>query len=262
MHTWLAEEFNRPQSHLVVEDLTAGYGVTPTIVGVSLIVGKGEVVSVLGPNGAGKSTLLKALLGLLKVTQGSVTLDQLDVTNFPAEMLVRKGVGYVPQNRDVFEALTVRENLNMGGYLLETELLKERIDEVMAIFPALTRLLKQSAGNLSGGERKMLAVGRVLMLRPTLMILDEPTANLSPELSTMLLEEHVKRLAVTGCSVLLVEQKAIAAMAVSDWTYVMVSGAIRLSGASASLRERSDFAQLYLGAEAGPSIHPIEEQAQ
>jgi len=181
MHTWLAEEFNRPQSHLVVEDLTAGYGVTPTIVGVSLIVGKGEVVSVLGPNGAGKSTLLKALLGLLKVTQGSVTLDQLDVTNFPAEMLVRKGVGYVPQNRDVFEALTVRENLNMGGYLLGTELLKERIDEVMAIFPALTRLLKQSAGNLSGGERKMLAVGRVLMLRPTLMILDEPTANLSPE---------------------------------------------------------------------------------
>lgn len=258
----MAEQPNRPQSHLVVDGLTAGYGGTPTIADISLTVGTGEVVSVLGPNGAGKSTLLKALLGLLRVTRGSVTLDGVDVTNVAAEMLVRQGVGYVPQSRDVFEALTVRENLNMGGYLLGPALVKQRMDEVVAIFPALGRLLKQSAGTLSGGERKMLAVGRVLMLRPMLMILDEPTANLSPELSAMLLEEHVKRLAVTGCSVLLVEQKAIAAMKVSDWTYVMVSGAVRLAGPSASLRYRSDFAQLYLGVEAAPSSQPIEEQVK
>lgn len=244
----MAEANERPQPHLVVENLTAGYGVTPTIVDVALTVGDGEVVSVLGPNGAGKSTLLKALLGLLRILGGQVKLSGVDVTNLPAEVLVRRGVGYVPQNRDVFEDLSVRENLNMGGYLLGADLVKHRIDDVIAIFPALGRLLKQQAGSLSGGERKMLAVGRVLMLRPTLLILDEPTANLSPELSTVLLEEHVKRLSLTGCGVLLVEQKAIAAMKISNWTYVMVSGGVKLSGASASLRKRSDFAQLYLGA--------------
>jgi branched-chain amino acid transport system ATP-binding protein len=247
---------------LVVDGLTAGYGGAPTIVGVSLKVGSGEVVSILGPNGAGKSTLLKALLGLLRVTGGSVTLDGVDVTNLAAETLVREGVGYVPQNRDVFEALTVRENLNMGGYLLGPALVRERIDEIVTIFPTLGKLMKQAAGNLSGGERKMLAVGRVLMLRPTLLILDEPTANLSPELSSMLLEDHVRRLAVTGCSVLLVEQKAIAAMRVSDWTYVMVSGGMKLSGPSESLRERPDFGQLYLGAERAPSNEAVEEQAK
>lgn len=257
----MAEALQRPQTHLAVEKLTAGYTATPTISDISLTVGDGEVVSVLGPNGAGKSTLLKALLGLLKILGGRVTLSGVDVTNLPAEMLVRRGVGYVPQNRDVFDDLTVRENLNMGGYLLGTDLIKQRMDDVVAIFPALARRLKQQAGSLSGGERKMLAVGRVLMLRPTLLILDEPTANLSPELSTMLLEEHVKRLALTGCAVLLVEQKAIAAMNISNWTYVMVSGEVKLSGPSASLRERSDFAQLYLGGAAHSNPRP-EEQAQ
>jgi ABC-type branched-subunit amino acid transport system ATPase component len=163
-------------------------------------------------------------------------------------------VGYVPQVRDIFEPLTVLENLEMGGYLLPGVQIKPRLDDVCRLFPQLLSMLKRRADKLSGGERKMLAIGRVLMLDPHVLILDEPTANLSPKLAHQLLKEHVRRLADIGKAVLLVEQRARAAMEVADWTSVLVSGSVRLEGRPGELLERPDFEELFLGAGGGRSL--------
>jgi ABC-type branched-subunit amino acid transport system ATPase component len=206
---------------------------------------------VIGPNGAGKSTLLKALVGILRITTGRVLVGQDDVSNQPPEGLARRGIGYVPQVGDIFEPLTAMENLEMGGYLLPRHVLHERIPQVAGIFPALPPLLKRRADKLSGGERKMLAVARVLMLDPQVLILDEPTANLSPKLADELLRDHVTRLAKAGKAVLLVEQRARAAMQIASWASVLVSGATRLEGRPRDLMRREDFEELFLGA--GPA---------
>jgi ABC-type branched-subunit amino acid transport system ATPase component len=231
--------------------VTAGYGAVPVVHEVSISVGPGEVVAVIGPNGAGKSTLLKALIGILRVAPGRVTLRGDDVTNRPPEELARRGCGYVPQVQDIFEPLTVAENLEMGGYLLSQPQLRPRVKEVCEVFPQLQGMLKRRADKLSGGERKMLAIARVLMLDPQLLILDEPTANLSPKLADMLLRDHVRRLADTGKAVLLVEQRARAALEIANWTVVMVSGVNRLEGRPPELLRRPDFEDLFLGA--GPA---------
>jgi branched-chain amino acid transport system ATP-binding protein len=237
----------RPVPHLIVAGLTAGYGPSPTIVDVSAEVAKGEVACVIGPNGAGKSTFLKAVVGMLRATAGSVTLGGEDVTNLSPDRMAHRGLGYVPQVQDVFDPLTVAENLEMGGYLLPQRQLKHRIEEVVEVFPALGEMLGRRAAKLSGGERKMLAIARVLMLDPALLVLDEPTANLSPRLATVLLRDHVRRLADAGTAVLLVEQRAAAALQISDWAYVMVSGACSLNGAAPELLRRRDFGQVFLG---------------
>jgi ABC-type branched-subunit amino acid transport system ATPase component len=242
----------RPEPSLRAEKLTAGYGPVPVIRDVSISVGPGEVVAVIGPNGAGKSTLLKSLVGILRVTGGHVWLGRDDVTNRPPEELARRGVGYVPQVNDIFEPLTVLENLEMGGYLLPTRGIRARVEEVGAVFPALPPMLKRRADKLSGGERKMLAIARVLMLDPEVLILDEPTANLSPRLADSLLREHVIRLAEAGKAVLVVEQRARAAMQIADWTSVLVSGETRLEGSPTDLLKRPDFEELFLGA--GPRV--------
>ena len=166
----------RPQPSLRAEGVTAGYGVVPVIWDVSISVGPAEIVAVIGPNGAGKSTLLKSLVGILRVTSGRVVLRDRDVTNHAPEELAKAGVGYVPQVNDIFEPLTVLENLEMGGYLLASRDIKGRVDEVCAVFPALTSLLNRRADKLSGGERKMLAIARVLMLNPSVLILDDDAA--------------------------------------------------------------------------------------
>jgi branched-chain amino acid transport system ATP-binding protein len=197
----------RPAPSLRADGVTAGYGSVPVIRDVSIAVGPSEIVAVIGPNGAGKSTLLKALVGILRVTGGKVLLGSDDVTNRAPEELARRGVGYVPQVNDIFEPLTVLENLEMGGYLLSQSQIRKRVEEVGAVFPQLPPMLKRRADKLSGGERKMLAIGRVLMLDPKVLILDEPTANLSPKLADSLLHEHVKRLAGVGKAVLLVERR-------------------------------------------------------
>jgi len=241
----------RPAPSLRAEGVTAGYGGDPVIRDVSIAVGPGEVVAVIGPNGAGKSTLLKALVGILRITTGRVLLGQAEITNRPPEDLARRGIGYVPQVSDIFEPMTALENLEMGGYLLPRRLLHERIPQVARIFPALPPLLKRRADKLSGGERKMLAVARVLMLDPQVLILDEPTANLSPNLADELLRDHVTRLASAGKAVLLVEQRARAAMQVASWASVLVSGATRLEGRPHELMRRADFEELFLGA--GPA---------
>jgi ABC-type branched-subunit amino acid transport system ATPase component len=238
----------RPAPSLQAHGITSGYGGVPVIRDVSISVGPREVVAVIGPNGAGKSTLLKSLVGILKLNSGRVILGEDDVTGKPPEELARRGVGYVPQVNDIFEPLTVLENLEMGGYLLKPAQVKARIAEVGAVFPQLPPMLKRRADKLSGGERKMLAIARVLMLDPKVLILDEPTANLSPKLADSLLKDHVRRLAGLGKAVLIVEQRARAALQVADWTSVLVSGSVRLEGPPGELLQREDFEELFLGA--------------
>ena len=220
----------------------------PVIRDISVSVGPGEIVAIIGPNGAGKSTLLKSLVGILRVTEGKILLGDREVTNHPPEELARRGVGYVPQVNDIFEPLTVLENLDMGGYLLKGSVIRARVSEVLDVFPQLKPMLKRRADKLSGGERKMLAIARVLMLDPKVLILDEPTANLSPKLADTVLRDHVRRLANLGKAVLLVEQRARAAMEVATWTMVLVSGSTRLEGRPGELLGRQDFEGLFLGA--------------
>jgi ABC-type branched-subunit amino acid transport system ATPase component len=244
----LGQAASRPHPILVAEKVTAGYGGVPVVRDVSVQVGAGETVAVIGPNGAGKSTFLKALVGILRVTSGRVLLGDAEVTNRAPEELARRGVGYVPQVGDIFEPLTVTENLEMGGFLLKPAEVGSRISEVCEVFPQLGTMLKRRADKLSGGERKMLAIGRVLMLDPQVLILDEPTANLALKLADAVLRDHVRRLAELGKAVLLVEQRARAVLEVADWTTVLVSGTTRLEGRPGELLERPDFEELFLGA--------------
>ncbi len=238
----------RPEPSLRAEGITSGYGGVPIIRDVSLSVGPGEIVAIIGPNGAGKSTLLKSLVGILRISGGRVLLGDVDVTNHPPEELARRGVGYVPQVQDIFEPLTVHENLDMGGYLLQPSAIRSRISEVLDVFPQLAPMLRRRADKLSGGERKMLAIARVLMLDPRVLILDEPTANLAPQLADRLLRDQVKGLGALGKAVLLVEQRARAALDIAAWTSVLVSGSTRMEGRPGELLDRQDFEELFLGA--------------
>jgi ABC-type branched-subunit amino acid transport system ATPase component len=238
----------RPAPLLRADAITAGYGGVPVVRDVSVSVGPGEIVAIIGPNGAGKSTLLKALVGILRVTSGRIMLGDDEVTNRPPEELARRGVGYVPQVQDIFEPLTVLENLDMGGYLLKGSVIRTRVSEVLDVFPQLKPMLKRRADKLSGGERKMLAIARVLMLDPRVLILDEPTANLAPQLADKLLREQISGLGKLGKAVLLVEQRARAALDIAAWTSVLVSGSTRMEGRPGELLDRQDFEELFLGA--------------
>jgi ABC-type branched-subunit amino acid transport system ATPase component len=229
------------------EAVTAGYGGDPVIRGISLQSEAGQVVSIVGPNGSGKSTLLKSLVGVVRVSTGRVLVGDRIITNMPPEEIARAGVGYVPQVDDVFPPLSVRENLEMGGYLLPRKQLTGRIDHVLEVFPRLGTMIGRPAGKLSGGERKMLAMGRVLMLEPLVFLLDEPTANLAPAIATSLLNEHVRRLAEVGAAVLIVEQRAKAVLAISDYTYVLGAGELRMAGTPAELSASPDFVDSFLG---------------
>jgi ABC-type branched-subunit amino acid transport system ATPase component len=214
---------------LTVAGLAAGYGDTPTIVDVDLEVQAGEVVTIVGPNGAGKSTLLKAILGELRPMAGSVRFRDRDVTSMRSDQVCRLSVGYVPQIRDTFPRLTVTENLEMGGFTLHRSAVKARIEEVLELFPHLRSLATRQGGHLSGGERKLLAMARALMIRPALLVLDEPTAGLAPQRADELLSTHIANLSATGISLLMVEQRAREAMAISDRAYVMASGRVMMS---------------------------------
>jgi ABC-type branched-subunit amino acid transport system ATPase component len=186
------------------QSVTAGYGGDPVIRAISVQAEPGQVVSIVGANGSGKSTLLKSLVGVVRISEGTVLVGDRDVTNLPPEEVARAGVGYVPQVDDVFAPLTVRENLEMGGYLLAKKQVGVRLEHVLTVFPRLATMIGRPAGKLSGGERKMLAMGRVLMLEPAVFLLDEPTANLAPAIARSLLDEHVRRLAERGAAVLIV----------------------------------------------------------
>ena len=227
--------------------VTAGYGGDPVIRNVTVRADPGEVVSLVGANGSGKSTFLKSLVGVVRVTAGTVIVGETDLTRKAPEEVARAGVGYVPQVDDVFAPLTVRENLEMGGYLLPSGRVRARIDEVTTVFPRLGVMLSRAAGKLSGGERKMLAMGRVLMLQPAVFLLDEPTANLAPAIARTLLEEHVRQLAASGATVLVVEQRARAVLAISDRTYVLAGGEVRMEGTPSELAASPAFVESFLG---------------
>jgi len=235
---------------LQVSKLVAGYtrGV-PIVRGLSLSVAAGEIVTVLGPNGAGKSTLVKAIAGLVGVFEGSICLDGADLAGCKTHTLVRAGVGFVPQTANVFERMSVQENLEIGGYVHRSKL-KERLRAIYDLFPDLERLRHHPAGKLSGGQRQMVAIGRALMIAPKLLILDEPSAGLSPKLVGMVFQ-RVRAVRDTGVTILMVEQNAKAALNISDRGYVLAEGQERISDAAGALLHNPEVGELYLGAKGG-----------
>jgi ABC-type branched-subunit amino acid transport system ATPase component len=236
----------RPAPLLVIRDLVAGYG-SPVVRGVSLNVGEGEVVALVGPNGCGKSTLLKAVVGLITTTSGTVTISGSDITNAETYRLAGERVGYVPQNREVFDSLTVTENLQVAGSRMEKRALREALNRTFANSPQLQALRDRRAGVLSGGERRILAIAMVQLLPRQLLILDEPTAALAPSLAIDFLESQIPAIASTGTSVLIVEQRVHAAFSVADWAYSMLVGKIHMSGPPEQLMQEDEFAQSLVG---------------
>jgi branched-chain amino acid transport system ATP-binding protein len=235
----------RPSPLLIARDVTAGYGAVPVIHGVSVQVAPGEVVLVIGPNGAGKSTLIKALNGELALMTGSVHLAGSDVSRLSEDLRAARGLGYVPQSRDVFPTLTVTENLEMGGYRLRPALVADRLAEIYDRFPSLARLRRRQAQTLSGGERKLLAIARALVAQPTALMLDEPTANLAPAVASRVLTEVVAGLAESGTAVLLIEQRIALALDVASWVDVLVDGTPRFAGPAAEFRALPDMGAVF-----------------
>ena len=234
-----------PPVVLEVEKLTAGYGGAPIIHDVSLEVRKGRITAIVGPNGAGKSTLLKAISGVIKSSSGHVRVLGKDCTNLSPEKMVRSKMAYVPQVANTFPDLTVRENLEMGGYTRRHGV-GERIDQLCELFPDLHASLKRKAGALSGGQRSMLAMARGLMLEPEVMLLDEPSAGLSPILQSALWEQ-IEQVAATGVGVCVVEQNTRRSLRHAHWGYVLVLGENRLDGPAQQLLHDDEVIDLYVG---------------
>jgi ABC-type branched-subunit amino acid transport system ATPase component len=245
-----ASAFTGGDPALVADGVVAGYGEEPVVKGVSLGVAAGEIFVIVGPNGAGKSTLLKAMLGLVRVRQGEVRLHGKPITNHRLEDLARQGIGYVPQSDDVFDTLKISENLAMGGVSLSRSLRAERLDAVLEVFPELKSRLDQYAGTLSGGQRKMVAIARMLMPDPVALLLDEPSAGLSPDLSRIVLEEQVGLLAGLGKAILIVEQKAQAALQIAHHAAVLVGGLVAITGSGQQVLHDARVGELFLGSRA------------
>ena len=228
------------------DKLIAGYFPGVNILNeADLFAHEGELVGIIGPNGAGKSTLLKALFGLVHINAGSVTLRDEAITNLRADQLVRRGVGFVPQNNNVFPSLTIEENLEMGSYQ-DPKSFSERFDAVVDLFPTLGERRKQRAGSLSGGERQMVAMGRALMMAPSVLLLDEPSAGLSPALQDEVFI-RVKEINQTGVTVIIVEQNAARCLQIVDRGYVMDQGQNAYTGTGVALANDPKVIELYLG---------------
>lgn len=230
---------------LEARGLRAGYGAAEIVHGVDLTLAAGEMLTLIGPNGAGKSTLLKALAGAARVMGGSVTLMGRDVTGTDAAGIAAAGAAYVPQERNIFRSLTVEENLGIGGWLAGRALAARRA-QVLRLLPELEGFMRRIAGRLSGGERQTLAVGMALMVEPKVLLVDEPTAGLSPALVGRLLE-LLRRLADEGLGVLIVEQNARAALARADRAMVLVDGQVAARGRAAEIEAAPDLGALFLG---------------
>ena len=227
------------------EKMTGGYGGPDIITSCTVNVNKGEIVAILGPNGAGKSTAMKAMLGLLNLKSGKVTIDGKDISKLTPQDRVKEGIAFVPQTRNVFAGLSVEENLEMGAYLRE-ENPTEIIHEIFELFPILKDKRSQLVGELSGGQRQQVALGRALMIKPSVLMLDEPTAGVSPIVMDELFD-HILKVKKTNVAILMVEQNAKQALSIADRGYVLVTGQNKFSGTGKELLNDPEVRRSFLG---------------
>jgi branched-chain amino acid transport system ATP-binding protein len=234
---------------LEVKNICCGYGAIDVLQNVSLDLELGEIVSIIGSNGAGKTTLLKTISRFLPLRSGCMSLFGEDLTNLSADMLVKKGLAHVPEGRKVFGRMTVLENLELGAFSFDLSIseLRLRVEEVCELFPVLGQRLKQIAGTLSGGEQQMLALGRALMSKPKVLLLDEPSMGIAPILVQKIFETIVE-LNKSGISILLVEQEATKALSVASRAFVLETGKVVLSGAAGEMLNNPEVKRAYLGA--------------
>ena len=232
-------------SYLIGENMIGGYGAGDILKGCTISVERGQIAVVVGPNGAGKSTAMKAMLGMLSVLKGKVHLDGEDITRLSPQQRVQRGMAFVPQTHNVFVSLTVEENLEMGAYLRRDEI-SGTMEQVYDLFPVLKEKRFQPAGELSGGQRQQVAVGRALMTQPSLLMLDEPTAGVSPIVMDELFD-RILEVKKTGVAILMVEQNARQALAIADQGFVLVTGENRFTDSGQALLANSEVRRSFLG---------------
>ena len=231
---------------LKAHKITGGYGSGPDILhACDISVGKGEIGVIVGPNGAGKSTAMKAIFGMLDVREGSVLLDGVDISNFSTQDRVRAGMGFVPQNQNIFTSMTVEENLEMGAFIRKDDF-SDTLEQVFELFPVLKEKRRQAAGELSGGQRQQVAVGRALMTQPKILMLDEPTAGVSPIVMDELFDRIIE-VSRTGIPILMVEQNARQALGIADTGFVMVQGRNAYTGSGKELLADPEVRKSFLG---------------
>lgn len=232
-------------SMLIGQDMTGGYGGADILNGCTIAVDRGEIAVIVGPNGAGKSTAMKALFGMLNLRQGSVMLDGQDIMSLSPQDRVARGMGFVPQTSNVFTSMSVEENLEMGAFL-RTDDFRPTIEQIYELFPILKQKRKQPAGQLSGGQRQQVAVGRALMTQPKVLMLDEPTAGVSPIVMDELFDRIIE-IARTGIAILMVEQNARQALNIADKGYVLVQGTNRFTDTGEALMANPEVRRTFLG---------------